>query len=199
MPAGKLSKIGVWENGKYIGVVIFGLGATPNLCKSMSMEMTEVCELCRVALTKHTSKTTRIIRIAINFLKSQCPGIKMIVSFADTGQNHHGGIYQAGNWIFLGSKRLDSWVINGKKMHPRSVVAKYGSQAISHVKKFDKNAYKTWGIKHKYIYPLANRTKWEKMSKPYPKRVEHENNAPDYQSGESGAVPTNTLHSKAIE
>ena len=33
MPKSKLSKIGVWENGKFIGAVIFGYGATPEIGK----------------------------------------------------------------------------------------------------------------------------------------------------------------------
>lgn len=33
IPASKLVKIGVWENEKFIGAVIFGLGANNNLGK----------------------------------------------------------------------------------------------------------------------------------------------------------------------
>jgi hypothetical protein len=54
VPAGKLVKIGVWENEKFIGCVLYGLGATPNLSKPYGLTMTECCELVRVALTTHT-------------------------------------------------------------------------------------------------------------------------------------------------
>src|SRR4051794_10736224 len=33
MPRGKTVKIGVWENGEFIGVVIFGMGASSELGK----------------------------------------------------------------------------------------------------------------------------------------------------------------------
>jgi hypothetical protein len=30
-------------------------------------------------------------------------GIELIVAFADEGENHHGGIYQASNFVYKGS------------------------------------------------------------------------------------------------
>jgi hypothetical protein len=172
MPAGKLVKVGVWEKNRFIGVVLFGLGATPNLSKAYNISMSECCELARVALRDHDATVSRIIAIAIRMLKRTNPGLKLIVSFADTGQCHHGGIYQAGNWVYSGSANLDSWIIKGQKMHPRSVVAKYGTQAEAAIKKIDPAATKTWGLKHRYLMPLdaEMRAKILPMAQPYPKR-----------------------------
>ena len=173
LPSGKLVKIGVWEDGKFIGVVLFGLGATPNLSKAYGISMTECCELTRVALRTHATPVSRIVAIAIKKLVAFCPGVRLIVSFADTAQGHHGGIYQAGNWIYSGSVRLDTWVIKGKKMHPRSVVAKYGTQADATIKGIDPNAHKIWGNKHRYLMPLDDemRAKIAPLAQPYPKRA----------------------------
>ena len=55
MPTGKTVKIGVWEDGKYIGVVIYSYGANNNAAKSFNLEQSQCCELTRVALTKHQS------------------------------------------------------------------------------------------------------------------------------------------------
>jgi hypothetical protein len=96
IPVFKLVKIGVWENKKFIGVVLFGLGASATLSNQFNLDRTEVCELVRVALDKHQSQVSRIIRLALVFLKKRCPKIKVVVSFADMNQGHHGGIYQAG-------------------------------------------------------------------------------------------------------
>lgn len=202
MPAGKLVKVGVWESDKFIGAVIFGLGATPNLSKSYGISMTECCELTRVALNKHRTPVSKIVAIAIKFLKKKCPGIRMIVSFADSAQGHHGGIYQAGNWIFSGSVKLDHWVINGEKIHPRSVVMKYGSRSVETVKKIDPFAKKVWGLKHRYLMPLDEKMKAaiKKLAKPYPKRVVSKDIvAVSYQDTEGGENPTTTLHSKIEE
>lgn len=172
VPAGKLVKVGVWEDGGFIGVVIFGLGATPNLSKSYGIEMTECCELTRVALKSHRSPVSQIVAVALRKLKTFCPGVRLVVSFADTAQGHHGGIYQAGNWVFSGSANLDAWIINGKKMHPRSVVAKYGTQAESAIRKIDPDAHKVWGLKHRYLMPLDKKmaAKIKPLAQPYPKR-----------------------------
>lgn len=196
MPAGKLVKIGVWEEGKYIGVVIFGLGATPNLSKSYNLTMQQCCELCRVALKAHKNPVTKIVKIALKFLKEKCPDLQLVVSFADADQGHHGGIYQGGNWIYSGSVNLDHWVIFGKKMHPRSVVMKYGTQATAHIKKLDPTAHKKWGIKHRYLMPLTKdmKTKIIHLSKPYPKRASSvESGTTSFQEVGGGESPTDAL------
>jgi len=62
-PANKSNCFGVWEDGKYIGAVIFGLGASPGLGKPYGLGIFEVCELTRVALTKHKTEVSRILAI----------------------------------------------------------------------------------------------------------------------------------------
>lgn len=100
--AGKSVKVGIWEDGQFIGVVVFGLGATPNLSKRYGLTMEQCCELTRVALTTHQTPVTRILSIAMKMLRTRCPGVRLIVSFADTAQGHHGGIYQGGGVDLLG-------------------------------------------------------------------------------------------------
>ena len=198
LSAGKAVKIGVWEDEIFKGVVIFGLGATPNLSKSYGITMTQCCELTRVALTKHKNPVSRIVAIAIKFLRKQCPGIRLIVSFADSAQGHHGGIYQAGNWVFSGTVKLDHWVIKNKKMHPRSVVMKYGTQAKSFILKIDPDAKKIWGLKHRYLMALDEKMKNQivVLSKPYPKRVISKANVASVNHTEEGGVtPTMALQS----
>jgi hypothetical protein len=132
MPAGKLVKIGVWEDDKFIGVIIFGRGANNNMPKSLGLKVTECCELCRVALDRHETPTTKIISIALKILKKHSPGIKVVFSYADeTNQGHKGIIYKAGNWEYLGeriSKGAAYYIIKGKKVHGRSVRAKWGKE-----------------------------------------------------------------------
>ena len=88
--------IGVWENSKFIGAIIFGRGANKNIASPYGLTQTDVCELTRVALSKHVNPVTRILAIAIKLLKKQSPNLKLIVSYADPQQNHYGGIYQGG-------------------------------------------------------------------------------------------------------
>lgn len=52
-----------------------------------------------------------------------------VFSYADTGQGHHGGIYQATGFKYVGvSPARDGWMLDGKPIHPRSIVSKFGTQ-----------------------------------------------------------------------
>lgn len=176
LPAGKLVKVGAWEDGKFIGVVIFSRGANGKIGSPYGLTQKECCELTRVALNHHKSFVSEILAKAIKFLKAQSPNIVLIVSYADTEQNHHGGIYQATNWIYQGKTDGEHYfIIHGKKVHPKSIYSKYGkgSQRIEWLRKnVDSNAqvYMTTG-KHKYLMPLNKkiRKKILHLNKPYPK------------------------------
>lgn len=162
IPAGKLIKIGVWENGIFVGVVIFSRGANPQLLKPYGLKQTEGCELTRIALNKHAASVTKIVSIAIKILKKYCPGIKIIVSYADANQGHLGKIYQAGNWIYVGEFANERGIkINGKLVHRRSVVNRYGTSSIQYLKdNVDKNAETVRGLpKFKYLMPLNDQIK----------------------------------------
>jgi hypothetical protein len=95
IPKSKLSKVGVWENGSFIGAVIYGCGATPNLGRPYNLSQNQCIELVRVALKKHQSPVSRIVSIANKWMHKANPRLRLIVSFADTSQGHLGGIYQA--------------------------------------------------------------------------------------------------------
>ncbi|MFV8916529.1 protein Mom [Serratia fonticola] len=178
VPVGKLVKVGAWEDGQFIGVVIFSRGANNHIGQPYSLKQDQVCELTRVALRDHKSPVSQILAKAIKFLAAVCPGLRLIVSYADKDQNHHGGIYQATNWIYeglVGAGTLGAFIVKGKKVHPRSVAAKGVKQSIDAVRQhLDPNAqeFKTSG-KHKYLMPLDKKMKKILIArhKPYPKRV----------------------------
>ena len=177
LPSFKRLKVGAWENGKFVGVVLFGQGATPEYGKRFCLPITSVCELTRVALCKHSISTSRILSIALRFLKKQCPGIRVVISFADSSQGHHGGIYQATNWIYDGPVSTHGYLVNGKIEHPKTLHSRYGvgGQSIPWLREHvDKKAERVVAaIKHRYLMPLddAMRKQIQSLAKPYPKRV----------------------------
>ena len=144
LPVGKLVKVGAWEDGKYIGVVLFGRGANKNLSKPYGLEQDECVELVRIALTKHSTPVSKIMMLAVKFLRKSSPGIKLIVSYADVDSNHHGGIYQATNWVYeglFGKDSVSAFVIKGKKTHRKSLDSIGVKQNINEVRrKLDPNA-----------------------------------------------------------
>lgn len=187
MPVGRLSLVGAWEDGAFIGVVMFGRGANRNAGKPYgSLLCTELAELVRVALTStHEASVSRIVSIAVRLLRCKSPGIRLLSSYADPKQGHHGGIYQAMGWTYVG--RSDPQAdVHGT--HKRSLSARYGSIAGA--------AYTKTTPKHKYLYPLdaEMRARIAPLAKPYPKRAGSiAANAPADRAGEGGSAPTPAL------
>ena len=175
LPSGKLLKIGVYESGVFIGVVIFSRGANNRIGSPYELDQTEVCELTRIALTSHIAPVSKVMAIAIRFLRRQCPGMRLIISFADPEQGHNGGVYQAGNWIYIGkSKAQPELLINGKFVHKRSANAKYGTASPEKITAMT-GANVQWSqIFWKYVYlmPLDKKMREQVIgkTKPYPKR-----------------------------
>lgn len=198
LPAGKTVKIGVWEDEQFIGVVIFGWGANNHIGDPYGLQMHECCELCRVALKPgHRCQVTRVIRIALKLLKEQSPGVRLVVSYADRDQHHHGGIYAGGNWIYVGRVQVDGgtpkYKINGRVMHGRTVSSHGWNRGISWVRRHvDPRAELIYTRgKEKYLYPLDDEIRLQvtQLANPYPKRLRAgsvESDTSTVQVGEGG-------------
>jgi len=195
VPVSKIVRLGTWEDDSFKGVVIFGIGATPQLFKPYGLQPAEGCELARVALRDHVTPVSKIIKVALIYLRRANPNLRLVVSYADEGQGHHGGIYQAGNWIYDGES-VANWIsINGEKIHPRTAVHRYGTSSITKLTQLGLNAKKVKSAKkHRYLMPLdkAMREQIKPLSKPYPKRTKLGDACDQRDSG--GATPTSALH-----
>lgn len=197
MPVGKVAKVGAWEDGKYIGCVLFARGANNNLYKPYGLEQTEGCELVRVALSIHQSPVSRIVRVALMLLKKQSPGMRLVVSFADKKHGHHGGIYQAGGWLFSGTiKPPTEYVWQGKFVHSMQIQTMIRS---GHIKDRSGLQKRAGSSKHRYLMPLdaEMRAQIAPLAKPYPKRTRAGSDTldtPANHAGEGGSIPTPALH-----
>jgi len=201
MPAAKLVRIGVWEDGRFVGAILYGSGANRHLARPFGLKPTEACELVRVALAsgrKHP--TSRCLAFSLKMLKRQSPGLQLVVSYADTKEGHLGIIYQATNWLFLGGSSQAYLKVLGKIEHPRSLYDRYGrgGQRISWLReKVDPHAQRVeMPPKLKYVYAFSKplRQQLEATSQPFPKRAESiDSDVPGHQPGEGGANPTSAL------
>lgn len=198
MPMPPLVKVGAWEGGKYVGCVLFSRGARPELGKRYGASETEACELTRVALRDHTAPVSRIVTLAVRFLRKNSPGLRLIISFADPGEGHHGGIYQAMGWVYTGTSQPDRvYFHEGRWMHKRSFAGRGAGGAIREGG-YKGLPFKDTPGKHRYILALDEDMKRRilPLSKPYPKRAE--TSSPDgAPGGEGGATPTSALHDKS--
>lgn len=187
--------VGAWEKGSFIGVVVFGHGANPQIGSPYGLTINQCVELTRIALKRgHKSQVSRIVKLALKFLKSSQPGLRLVVSYADQGQGHHGGVYQAGNWIYRGlsASAIKVWY-KGKWAHKKTVDDAGVDQRNLKKKRVQG--------KHTYLMPLDKEMKKAvlPLSKPYPKRAGSvESDTPAIHAGEGGANPTPALHSSGV-
>ena len=196
LPTPPVVKIGVWEAGAFIGCVLFSRGANRNLGNPYGLVVTEVAELTRVALARHSTPVSRILTISIKMLRIHCPRLRLIISYADSNHGHHGGIYQAGNFLYCGSTP-QSYMYkdpHGRVWHQRQVSVsgvkpQYGT--LRHVAKITDCEKITQLGKHRYLYPLdaAMRAQITPLMQPYPKRASSSQATPADQAGEGGAAP----------
>lgn len=206
MPKSKLVRIGVWEDNKFSGAVIYGIGANRNLARPFGLQDTEVCELVRVALAPgRRHPTSQVVAVSLKLLKRQSPGLRLVVSYADLGEGHLGTIYQAGGWLYLGTSEQGYLKIHGRIVHPRTVYDRYGpgGQSVPWLRSnVDPNAERVeMAPKLKYVFPLdkAMRRQLAPQALPYPKTAAEvtPGDTPSSQLGEGGSSPTRPLHSSA--
>jgi hypothetical protein len=160
------------ENKQWCGVVLFNRGNI-NAGKTYGCEIGEVAELIRVALNGNQVATSKAVALAVRIFKKDNPLCKIIISYADTGQNHSGIIYQAMNWFYEGEikptrpKFKDK---NGKIIHSR-VAAKLKTAKI--IESYDDIYQRVANTnKHRYTYPLHKSLVplCQSLAKPYPKK-----------------------------
>jgi hypothetical protein len=171
---------GVWEDDTFKGAVIFARGASTNLLKPYGLKCTEGAELVRVALKQHDAPVSRILSIAVKLLKKQCPGLRLLVSFADPAEGHVGGIYQASNWIYAGQSAASHKYKDksGKIWHER-MISKRGVQKVfgewrKVLTPSDCEIIPCPG-KYRYLLPLDSEMAKQitPLAKPYPKCLDN--------------------------
>ena len=155
------------DAGDWCGVVCYSIGANNNIASPYGLKQGQVAELVRVALNGKQESTSKAVAISLKLLRKDCPLAEMLVSYADTGQEHIGVIYQAGNWVFTGRQKVTAHVFDpkkGKAVQAKTINSTYGSQ-VGLIKVASPD-------KLKYICPLTKAAKAiaETLRKPYPKK-----------------------------
>lgn len=165
---------GYFENDKLIGILTIGKPASNQLCEGLLGKeyKSKVYELNRLCFIKHVKNgPSKLISFAMKHLKSENLAI---VSYADTGMNHSGYIYQASNFIYTGAtkQRTDKFVKKGK--HSR------------HYKGVESKEFRVIRTsKHRYVYFTGSKSvvnKYKKLLK-YPVMEYPKGNNINYQLG----------------
>lgn len=186
IPNQKAVTFGVWENGAFVGAIVYGDGANPGLLTPYGLSYTEGCELVRVALTTHAVPVSAIVSRTLPLLRAQSPGLRLIVSFADPERGHHGGIYQAMSWLYLGqTTSADEYIVLGRRMHGRALRSTRSTHPMRDLptksimewtqQVIDPNVRSLRGSsKHRYAYPLDRqmRRRLTPLALPFPRAGE---------------------------
>ena len=178
---------GLYEKNELVGVVTYGIPASPALCMGICGKeySDKVLELNRVCLLDNTkNQASFLVGNSIKLL----PKPTIVVSYADTGKGHVGYVYQATNFVYTGlsANRVD-WTVKGLE-HKHSKTLSDGMTLETIKEKYGDDFYYTErSRKHRYIYFHGNKTQKKAMRKllkygvePYPK-----GNSQKYDSGTS--------------
>lgn len=153
---------GLYDYENLVGVVTYGMPASPNLCMGVCgiKNKDRVLELNRLCLNDG-------VKNGASFLVSKSlqmlPKPTIVVSYADTAMGHVGYIYQASNFLFTGTtkERTDMAGEDGK--HSRHSL---GNSEL----RVNRSA------KHRYVYFVGNKSQKNNLLKqlnyevlPYPK------------------------------
>ena len=142
---------------KLEGICSFGSPPSRALCIGVCgvENAHKVFELNRLIVNEGLPKNT------LSFFVAEClrllPKDLIIVSYADTSQNHHGYIYQATNWLYTGlsAKRTERYDINNPNLHNKN--ATEGKKVKLGVRERPQ--------KHRYIYFIGSKTQVQKLRK----------------------------------
>ncbi len=166
---------GLYKDRHLLGVCTFGMPPSPSVpvgvCGKKFKKI--VFELNRLCVNENLEKNvlSYFVSSALKFFKKP----KILVSYADTSQNHHGYIYQATNWLYTGlTVKAIEWKEKGKNTHCRGLFHKNTTQEMwDNPDKFERVRRPQ---KHRYIYFIGNKTQKKNMLKnlkyeikPYPK------------------------------
>ena len=134
---------GLYRYDEMVGMVSYGTPASPFLCKGICGEehKKNVIELNRLVLKDNLpNEASFLVSRSLKLL----PRPKVVVSYADTAQDHAGIIYQACNFLFTGTTK------------PRTDMAgKDGKHSRHHLG--DRQNRINRSAKHRYVYFIGSK------------------------------------------
>lgn len=161
---------GLYDNENLIGICTYGMPASPFLCMGVCGKENKdiVIELNRLCIESENKNAASIL---VGRSLQMLPKPLVVVSYADTAQNHVGYVYQATNFLFTGTtkERTDMAGKDGK--HSRH----NNGDSTDRV---DRSS------KHRYVFFVGTKHQKKKLESqlmysvlPYPKGVSQKYNA----------------------
>lgn len=139
---------GLFCNNIHVGIITYGLPATPYLCIGVCGEKwrNNVLELNRLVLLNNKKNEASFF---ISKTLDMLPAPKIVVSYADTERDHIGYIYQATNWLYTGCTKERTDLLSD----------------AGHGRHYQKNSTirQKRSAKHRYVYFVGNKSQKKQM------------------------------------
>lgn len=126
----KLNKCfcGFYLENKLVGMVTLGYGTRPlHTIKKLfnNLESKDYLEIGRMCMTDEMPKNSesQMLSKLTSFIKQKFPHLKILFTWADGMLGKCGYVYQASGFIYCGYSMTDTYIMNGKKIHPRQTKA----------------------------------------------------------------------------
>ena len=153
---------------KLIGCLIYGNPVGFRVVKSICEDLTDtdVLELKRLWIEDGYGKNIESYCVSqtLKMLKTDAPQVKVVVSYADPGENHKGIIYRATNWLYQGSEigGGDSYMYQYPNsdvwLSDRAMSDRLGTNGLRGVLKIIPDMkYKRKLRKYRYLYFLCSK------------------------------------------
>lgn len=153
---------GLFDNDEIIGIVTYGTPSSAPLRRGLAgPEFSQyVLELNRLCLKyNRKNEASKLVGRSLKML----PKKSIVVSYADTSQNHVGYVYQACNFLYCGlsAKRTD-WKIKGKEhLHGQTIADEFRGKpnrsSLMREKYGDDFYLSPRPRKHRYVYICGNK------------------------------------------
>lgn len=176
--------IGMYVDDVLAGVCCYGTGASPRAMAVCGIENAPyTLELNRLFVHEWAGRNSEswLIGQSFRYLQQYRPDIKVLVSFADTGESHLGIIYQATNWLYTGLSfkggTSSKILVDGKEYTSKTFFGRYGTQSKDVILEYHPDAvFETTSLKHRYIMFLGTKHQKQALREklkypvlPYPK------------------------------
>ncbi len=163
----------IWR-GQIIGVACFGMGTTKAQYTSLypDIQRGEYAELTRLWCL-HTAPKNIESYLVSRALKMLPKEIKLVVSYSDEGRGHYGIIYQATNWLYVGTTKTNKRAVdeNGQEVGVRLLGIyrqrnpELADKSNNEIMKYLNFRYIEGTLKHKYVYLRGSKSVRKKMKK----------------------------------
>lgn len=168
---------GLFKNQDLVGIVTYGKALTQVVSKGVCGEKywKEVIELNRLSLLNNDKNEASIL---IAHSLKLLPKPSIVISYADTSQNHIGIVYQATNWLYTGFTHIqkDMYIRGMENVHARTIT-NFGTRKELYEKYKDDIYFVERPRKHRYVYFLGSKAEIKERKQnlryqilPYPKK-----------------------------